>query len=60
MERTAPADALTVGGHVTADYQRFAHLDSGNIFCIFYRSENGHVGVALAATRAADLAKPCQ
>ena len=60
MERTAFADALAVGGHVTADYLRFVHPDSGNLFCIFYRSEYGHVGVALATTRTADFAKPCQ
>ena len=60
MERTALADALAVGGHVTADYLRLAHLDSGDHFGIFNRSEYGHIGIAFAATRTADLAKPCQ
>lgn len=60
MERTTLAYALAVGCHVTADYLRFVHLDSGDLFGIVNRSENGHVGVALAATRATDFAKPCQ
>ena len=60
MERTAPANALAVGGHVTADYLRLAHLDSGDLFGIFNRSEYGHVRVALAAARATDLTEPCQ
>ena len=60
MERTTLAYALAVGCHVTADNLKFVHLDSGDFFGIVNRCEYGHVGVAFAATRTADLAKPCQ
>ena len=60
MERTAPADALAVGGHVTADYLRLLHPDPGNLFGIFNRSKDRHIGVALAAARTAYLTEPRQ
>ena len=45
---------------MTADNLRLMHPDSGDSFGIVNCCEDGHVGVALAATRAADLAEPCQ
>ena len=45
---------------MAADNVRFLHPDAGDLFGIVNCSEDGHIGVALAAARTADFAEPGQ
>lgn len=57
IERTPTADALGVGRHVGAGDFGAAHTDAGQFFDIVDGSQDGHVGIPLAAAWASDLAE---
>ena len=59
-KRTPLADALVVTGRIVADNVRFLHLDTEMILHELDGGKDGEVGVAFAATRAADVADRIQ
>lgn len=59
-KRTPLADALVVSGRIVADNVRFLHLDAEMILHELDGGKDGEVGVAFAATRAADVADRVQ